>query len=134
MAEGFLEELTNGDVAAESTAVKSVEVNPTAVEVMKEVGIDIAKHHPKPVATSLKEHFAFVVTMSDDAKERSPVWPFTRNLLHWSLPDPVADGATAEQQREALRRLRDEIAGKVHDFARELTRQLQGLAGAPRAP
>src|ERR1700739_5020689 len=83
MAEGFLETLAHGDLDAESTAVKSTDVSPTAVEVMKEVGIDITKHHAKPVADSLKEHFAFVVTLSDDSKERSPVWPFTRNLLHW---------------------------------------------------
>jgi arsenate reductase (thioredoxin) len=134
MAEGFLEELTNGDVAAESTAVKSVEVNPTAVEVMKEVGIDLAKHHAKPVASSLKEHFAFVVTMSDDAKERSPVWPFTRNLLHWSMPDPVADGAPAEQQAEMLRRVRDEIADRVNEFARKLSAQLRGQREPARAP
>jgi protein-tyrosine-phosphatase len=119
-------------VTAECTAVKSVDVNPTAVEVMREVGIDIAKHRAKPVASSLKEHFAFVVTMSDDARERSPVWPFTKNLVHWSLPDPVTADESAEHQRDAYRHLRDEISRRVNDFARQLAKQLRGFPGAPR--
>src|SRR5262249_2807480 len=114
MAEGFLETLTHGDVVAESTAVKSVEVNPTAVEVMKEVGIDLTTHHAKPVEASLKEHFAFVVTLSDDSTERSPVWPFTKNLLHWNLPDPVGADGGRDREREAFRRVRDEIARQVN--------------------
>jgi arsenate reductase (thioredoxin) len=134
MAEGFLETLTHGDVVVESTAVKSVEVSPTAVEVMKEIGIDLTGHHAKPVEESLKEHFAFVVTLSDDAKERSPVWPFTKNLMHWNLADPGAAGGAPDQERETFRRVRDEIAHRVDDFARTVAPQLQSVAGAARGP
>jgi arsenate reductase (thioredoxin) len=132
MAEGFLERLTHGDVVAVSTAVKSVEVSPTAVEVMKEVGIDLTEYHAKPVEDSLREHFAFVITLSDDSTERSPVWPFTKNLAHWSLPDPGVGDASAEQARETFRHVRDEIERRVNDFARTVAPQLQSLAGAPR--
>jgi len=128
MAERFLEEVTHGEIAAESTAVKSVDVSPTAVEVMNEVGIDLMTREPKPVAESLKEHFAFVVTLSDDAKERSPVWPFTRNLFHWSLPDPAAMQGSLEQRREAFRRVRDEIQRNVREFAAKVGPVLQGRA------
>src|SRR4029077_10029574 len=105
MAERFLEEVTKGELAGESTAVTSIEVNATAVEVMKEVGIDLLTHGPKPVAESLKEHFAFVGTMSDDAKERSPVWPFTRNIVHWNMADPAMEEASGEQKRDVFRRV-----------------------------
>lgn len=129
MAERFLEEVTHGEIAAESTAVKSVDVSPTAVEVMNEVGIDLMTREPKPVAESLKEHFAFVVTLSDDAKERSPVWPFTRNLEHWNLPDPASEEESGERKREVFRHVRDDISRKVIEFSRRLEPQLQGATG-----
>jgi arsenate reductase len=133
MAERFLEEVTHGEVAAESTAVKSVDVNPTAVEVMNEVGIDLMTREPKPVAESLKKHFAYVVTLSDDATERSPVWPFTRNLEHWNLPDPALEGGSSERKREVFRHIRDDISRKVIEFSRRLEPQLQG-ATRDRSP
>jgi arsenate reductase (thioredoxin) len=129
MAERFLEEVTNGKIVAKSTAVESVDVNPTAVEVMNEVGIDLMTAEAKPVAESLKEHFAFVVTLSDDAKERSPVWPFTRNLEHWNLPDPALEEESGEQKREVFRHVRDDISRKVIEFSRRLEPQLQGATG-----
>jgi arsenate reductase (thioredoxin) len=133
MAERFLEEVTHGEITAESTAVKSVEVSPTAVEVMSEVGIDLMMHEAKPVAESLKESFTFVVTMSDDAKERSPVWPFARNIEHWNLPDPAVVEAAAEETRESkrdvFRRVRDDISRKVIEFSRRLEPQMQGATG-----
>jgi arsenate reductase len=129
MAERFLEEVTRGEVEAESTAVKSVDVNPTAVEVMNEVGIDLMTREAKPIAESLKEHFAFVVTLSDDAKEHSPVWPFTRNLEHWNLPDPASENGTGEQKLEVFRHVRDDISRKVIEFSRRLEPQLQGATG-----
>jgi arsenate reductase len=120
MAEGFLEALTDGEVAAESTAVKSTEVDPAAVEVMKEVGIDITKHCPRSITESFKEHFAYVITLSDDTKERSPVWPFTRNLFHWSLSDPATVPESGEPKRQAFRRVRDEIHRNVREFVAQV--------------
>lgn len=129
MAERFLEEVTEGKIEAESTAVKSVEVSPTAVEVMNEVGIDLMTREPKPVAESLKEHFVFVVTLSDDAKERSPVWPFTQNLEHWNLPDPASEDGPGDRKREVFRQVRDDISRKVIEFSRRLSPQVQGVTG-----
>ena len=129
MAERFLEEVTRGEIEAESTAVKSVDVNPTAVEVMQEVGIDLMTREPKVVAESLKEHFAFVVTMSDDAKERSPVWPFTRNIEHWNMPDPAQEGGSNDRRLEVFRHVRDDISRKVIEFSRRLEPQVQGATG-----
>ena len=124
MAGGFLEKLTKGDLIAESTAVKSTDVSSLAVEVMKEVGIDITKHPAKPITQSFREHFVCVVTLADESKERSPVWPFTSNLLHWNLPDPSTVDGSPEQQKEAFRRVRDEIQRNVRDFATEVAPRL----------
>jgi arsenate reductase (thioredoxin) len=128
MAQAFLRRMIGDKIAAASTAVISPEANPLAVEVMREVGVDISEEKPDGVKESLKEHFVCVVKLSDDSKERSPVWPFTRSLVHWNLPDPGAMDAPAEQRREMFRRVRDEIARRVEEFARGLAPQLQTRA------
>jgi arsenate reductase len=112
------------------TAVRP-ESNAMAAEVMKEVGIDVSEDQPDDIKKLFQEHFTCVVTLSDDAKERSPVWPFTRNLLHWSLADPAATEGSPEQRRESFRRVRDEIQGKVREFASRVAPMLQGRAAMP---
>jgi arsenate reductase len=129
MAAAILPRLSEGRLSASSTAVKSVEASPVAAEVMGEVGIDIAKQDTKPVEQSLKEHFSVVVTLSDDSKERSPVWPFTPNIVHWNMPDPVASDAPVEQQRERLRGVRDELWIRVDEFAKQVAPELVAKAG-----
>jgi arsenate reductase len=126
MAEGFLRTLAGEAFAAESTATVSEDRSPLAVEVMKEVGVDITELHANNVAQSLKEHFACVVTVCDAPKERFPVWPFTRNIVHWSLVDPeTADGAPEPQRREVYRSVRDEIRHKVKEFVEQTLPRLQ---------
>jgi len=117
MAGGFLRMFAGDELTAVSTAVRSPQPDPLAVEVMNEVGVDISDQHTKEVAESLKEHFSCVVTVCDASKERSPVWPFTRNILHWSLLDPETVEGSTEQRREVFRRVRDEIQTKVREFA-----------------
>jgi arsenate reductase (thioredoxin) len=112
MAEGFLRKFVGEELAVVSTAVQSPDWDPMAAEVMKEIGVDISGQHSGGVKESLKEHFSYVITVSDDSRERSPVWPFTRNLFHWSITDPERVNGSSEQKREAFRRVRDEISWK----------------------
>jgi protein-tyrosine-phosphatase len=77
MAEGFLRRLAGEELAVLSTAVQSSDSDPLAAEVMKEIGVDISGQQSRCVKESLKEHFSYVITVSDDSRERSPVWPFT---------------------------------------------------------
>jgi arsenate reductase (thioredoxin) len=133
MAAAFLGRMVGDDVGVVSTAVRSTEANPLAIEVMNEVGIDISREPVKPVADSLKESFACVVTLSDDCRERRPVWPFSRNVVHWSLSDPAAVDGPPERQREVFRRIRDEIRERVRHFMAEVAPRLQGRA-TPSAP
>src|SRR5580693_5907858 len=90
MAEGFLRQLAGDQVVAVSAGIEPVPVNPLAVEVMKEIGIDISGQRSKSVSEILKEHFAFVVGVCDIAKERCPVFPFAYKSVQWSLEDPAA--------------------------------------------
>jgi arsenate reductase len=132
MAEGFFRTFAGEDFVAVSTATESAERNPLAVEVMKEVGVDIADQHAKDVAQSLKEHFACVVTVCDEPRERSPVWPFTPNIFHWSLLDPATVTGSPEQRREVFRRVRDEIGRKVKEFVDQTLPRFQAPAAATR--
>ena len=120
MAEGFLRKLAGEELAVVSTAVQSPDSDPLAAEVMKEIGVDISGQQSRGVKESLKEHFSYVITVSDNSRERSPVWPFTRNLFHWNIADPERVNGSSEQKREAFRRVRDEISWKVREFLARL--------------
>ena len=130
MAEGFLRRISGDQVEGKCTAVRP-ESNPLAEEVMWEVGVDISEDEPREIKELFQEYFTCVITLSDDATERSPVWPFTRNLFHWSLTDPAAAEGSPEQRLEAFRRVRDEIQGKVREFASRVAPMLRGRAAMP---
>jgi len=115
MAAALLHKMTD-ELEPASTAVKSVAADDLGKEVMNEIGVDLSSQPAKPVKQQFKEYFAVVVTLSDDSKERSPVWPFTRNLLHWNLPDPTVMDGSVEQKREAFRKLRDEIRNRTREL------------------
>ncbi|HEX4074754.1 MAG TPA: arsenate reductase ArsC [Candidatus Acidoferrales bacterium] len=116
MAEGLTRALSHDSLIAASAGLEADALNPLAIEVMQEVGIDISTQKSKPVRDFLKEHFSFVITVSDMAKERSPIFPFTPHLMHWDLPDPIRGNASPEEQKEALRRVRDVIRVNVESF------------------
>jgi|SRR5579862_6126940 len=116
MAEGLTRALSHDTLIAASAGLEADGLNPLAIEVMQEIGIDISTQKSKPVRDFLKEHFAFVITVSDMAKERSPIFPFTPHLMHWDLPDPIRENASPEEQKEVLRRVRDTIHLKVESF------------------
>lgn len=116
MAEGFLHALAGDEIIAVSSAVEAPKLDPLAVDVMQEVGVDISSQHAKEIRESFKEHFACVVTVCDASKERFPVWPFTQNLLHWSLRDPASVPGPLEEHKSALREVRDEIGRRVDEL------------------
>jgi arsenate reductase len=116
IAEGFLRTLTGDRFDVASASVEPSALNPMASEVMKEAGIDISGLKPKSVAQSVKERFGFVIAICDTAKERSPIFPFTLHLQHWSIVDPNTADGLPEQRTEMFRRVRDEIKDKVREF------------------
>ena len=116
MAEGFLRAFAGDEVVVASTAVQSIERDPLVLEVMKEVGVDISGQHPKDIGQFFKESFTFVITLGDPSRERFPVWPFCRNVRHWSLTDPEQTMGTPEQKRDALRGVREAISRNVMEF------------------
>lgn len=129
MAEGFLRTLAGDRFIATSGGIESAgEIDPIAAEVMAEAGIDITAQRPKNVAEWFKEHFSYVITLADMAKERSPVFPFTPHLLHWSLKDPSLVEGPEEEKKRAFREVRDEIKDSVRKFVEETAAAAQSAA------
>lgn len=116
IAEGFLRTLTGDRFDVASAGVEPSALNPLASEVMQEAGIDISGQEPQRVAQSVKEHFSYVVAICDAAREKSPIFPFTLHLQHWSIVDPNTAAGLPEQRTEAFRRVRDQLRDKVRQF------------------
>ncbi len=119
IAEGFLRTLTGDRFDVASAGVEQGVLNPLASKVMKEAGIDISAQQPKSVAQSVKESFGYVIAICDTAKEKSPIFPFTLHLRHWSVFDPNSADGLPEQKTEVFRRVRDEIKCNVAQFVAE---------------
>ena len=88
----------------------------------REGRVDKAHQQAKNVKELLKEHFAYVITVCDSARERAPIFPFTPNLVHWSIYDPESAQHSTEEKKNVFRRVRDEIRAKVESFLNETTK------------
>ena len=133
MAEGLLRSLAADRFDATSAGIEPGTLNPIAVEAMREAGVDISRQQAKNVKELLKEHFAYVITVCDLARERAPIFPFTPNLVHWSIYDPESAQHSAEEKKNVFRRVRDEIRAKVESFLSETTKTKPQLAKTAEA-
>jgi len=121
MAEGFLKSF-DSELEVYSAGTKPAErVNPKAIQVMQEMGIDISKNYPKDVEKFVNESFDYVITVCDNAKETCPV--FTGKVgqqLHIGFEDPAEATGTEEEVLAVFRRVRDEIKEKFWEFYQNL--------------
>jgi arsenate reductase len=116
MAEGLLRHDGGGRFAVESAGVEPTHVRPQAVEVMRELGIDISAHRSKSVEEFAGREFDYVITVCDNANEHCPVFPGRTTRLHWSFEDPAAARGDEAQRLAVFRRVRDEIRARLRDF------------------
>jgi len=122
MAEGYLRHVASDRYEVLSGGIEPKGLNPLAVEVMRETGIDISHQKSKDVRDMLGIPIQYVVTVCDNAKEHCPIFPGTYKFMHWKLADPAAVIGSKEEKLAAFRRIRDQIIGNIdHQFA-----QLQG--------
>jgi len=116
MAEGWARHLRGDSIDAYSAGVEPHGMNKLAIQVMKEVGVDISGHHSKHVNELTDVPFDYVVTVCDDAHEACPVFPGKTKVLHVGFDDPPRLAKNARNEAEALahyRRVRDEIRGFI---------------------
>jgi len=119
MAEGFLRQLAGDRFEVFSAGTKPVGVNPDAIAVMKEIGVDISQQSSKGVAGLVGSYFPYVITVCDKAKESCPIFPGVYQRLHWSFEDPASARGTEEERLAVFRRVRDEISRAVAEFGRQ---------------
>lgn len=108
MAEALLRTLYGNYYEAFSAGVEPSSVNPYAVEVMKELGIDLSTHRSKSIEEFQGMIFDIVVTVCDNAKEACPFFP-GKKILHESFKDPAEFEGNIEETLVVFRRVRDEI-------------------------
>ena len=116
MAEGFLRHHAADRFEAFSGGAAPGILNPMAVDVMREVGIDISDHHSKDVAEFLGQNFHYVIRVCDRVKEICPVLPGAIWYFDWSLEDPASAKGSLTERITVFRRIRDEIEAHVLDF------------------
>jgi arsenate reductase len=126
MAEGFLRSL-DFSLEVYSAGTKPAErVNPHAIKVMSEIGIDISKGYPKKVDEFVDQSFDYVITVCDNAKETCPI--FTGNVkhkLHIGFDDPADAVGNNEEVLPVYRRVRDEIVEEFTAFYQKIIRDLK---------
>ncbi len=119
MAEGFFNALAGKSQRAESGGVEPSRVNPLAIRVMEEAGIDLTGHQSKPIDPERLNTADIVVTLCGDARERCPVTPAHVRRLHWPLPDPARATGTEDERLAVFRSVRDQIRERVTELLTE---------------
>lgn len=112
LAEAWTRHLHGGRYAPYSAGIEPRELDPRAIRVMAEVGIDISQQQPKHVDTLGTIEFDYVVTVCDHVHEACPFFPARKKLLHQGFPDPPALARGARDEEEALehyRKVRDQV-------------------------
>lgn len=123
LAEGLARNLfPNAEIRSAGSVPK--QVNPWAIEVLKEVGVDISAHQSKSVedlSPTFTKNLDYVITLC--AEEVCPILPSkTAKKLHWPFPDPAGQGGTKEEELARFRTARDSIERQLQKFKMELYR------------
>jgi len=125
MAEGWARHLKGDTIEPYSAGIKAHGLNPLAVKVMAEVGVDISKQRSKTVAELSENNFDYVVTVCGDAQESCPVFPGRTKVIHVGFDDPprlAMDAKTDEDRLTIYRRVRDEIRAYVETLPTSVSR------------
>lgn len=113
MAEGYLRAKYGDRYEALSAGTTATAIHPLAVQVMDEIGIDIAAHQSKDLGQFIGQEMDVVVTVCDAAQGICPMFPWAKETIHVGFSDPAAVTGTSEEQVTAFRSVRDEIAAWI---------------------
>ena len=126
LAEGYLRLSAGNKAQVFSAGIETHGVNPRAIAVMKEDGIDISQHTSNNVDEYLPAgrhgahlDFDFVITVCDNANERCPYFPSSAKKFHHNFPDPAKATGTEEEVMNEFRRVRDLIKGYCKEWVGE---------------
>jgi len=117
MAEGLMRHLRNREFEVYSAGSDPKWMNPLAVEVMKEIGIDISRQRSKHLDEYGEEVFDYIVTLCDDAAKTCPLFPGEGTRIHKGFSDPAAAEGGREERLAAFRKVRDALKEYILSFS-----------------
>lgn len=109
MAEGIANHFIGDRIEAFSAGTEASFVNPRAMKVLREIGIDISGHQSKNVDELAGEQFDLTITLCGDARDRCPLFSGGGERVHIGFPDPAKATGSEEEIMDEFRRVRDEI-------------------------
>ena len=116
MAEGLLRHLAGDKFEVFSAGVRPTQLNPLAIKVMSEIGIDISKQKSKSIKEFFGQQFDYVITVCDNAKQTCPAFPGKYGKIHWKLEDPAEVQGSEEDKTKFFREIRNKIDNKIKKF------------------
>ncbi len=119
IAEGYLRHFANGNAEVYSAGVETHGVNPKAIAIMQEDGIDISNHTSNNIDEYYDIDFDFVITVCDNAKERCPFFPTKAKKFHHNFSDPAKAKGTDKEINEQFREVRQQIKEYCERFIAE---------------
>lgn len=119
IAEGYLQDFAGDKAEVYSAGVETHGVNPRAIQVMKEDGIDISAHTSNNVNEYRDIEFDYVITVCDNARERCPYFPSGAKKFHYNFPDPAKAKGTEKEVMKQFREVRDMIKNYSKNFVME---------------
>ena len=119
MAEGLARQLAAPGVEVASAGTHPAGVNPLAVAVMRDRGVDISGQRSKRIE-EVPGEFDYVITLCDAAAQNCPAMTAHRARLHWSIPDPALAGDGPAEQRAFFARIRDDLERRLRQWLAEI--------------
>jgi arsenate reductase (thioredoxin) len=117
MAHGYLQSFDEKITVCSAGTFPAKEVNPRAIQVMKEAGIDISHHNPKKVDLYLNDEWDYLITVCNDANETCPSFSGkVKYRIHIEIKDPSIVKGSDEYVLGEFRRIRDEIKSRFYEF------------------
>ena len=119
IAEGYLRHFAKGQAEIYSAGIETHGVNPKAIQIMQEDGIDISKHTCNHIDEYANIQFDFIITVCDNAKENCPYFPSKAQKFHRNFPDPAKAEGTEEEIMQIFRTIRDMIKKYSQDYTQQ---------------
>lgn len=116
IAEGYLRHFAGDKATIYSAGIETHGVNPRAIAIMKEDGIDISTHTSNHVDEYMNIEFDFILTVCDNAKENCPYFPSKAKRFHYNFPDPAKAIGSEEEIMAEFRKVREMIKNYCREF------------------
>ncbi|AYL94650.1 arsenate reductase ArsC [Mucilaginibacter celer] len=119
IAHGYLKYFAGDKANIYSAGIETHGVNPRAIKIMAEDGIDISNHTSNHVDEYISVPFNYVITVCDNANEACPFFPGNVNRFHHNFPDPAKARGTEEEIMESFRQVREQVKAYTKQFTEQ---------------